>query len=76
MSATFVLTCYGSAYYEATHLGSAYALAESHIRQTCPHGEMPWADPIAWHETTDGSLVSAANGEYLNHMVLKESRDG
>lgn len=63
------LTCYGEEYAHVNELGIAKEISVFHI-QTCPLGAMLWAVDIEWHITTEGTLCSAANGEWLDHHIL------
>lgn len=61
------LYCYRKKFADCCDLDSARQAMERHIR-ACPEGEMPWADPVEWHEAETG-WVTAARGEWLNHRV-------
>ena len=78
MTTSWVLTCYGQPAdgFEAT-LDQALTAATHHIRSSCPHGPMPWATTITWHQTTlpdlGGRYVSCGGGSWLNHHLIPTS---
>ncbi len=65
------LTCYGKPYATVVGEGLARETAEAHIR-ACPEGAMEWATDIRWHRVGN-VLVSAANGEWLNHWIKDQN---
>jgi hypothetical protein len=76
MTTSWVLTCYGQ-----LELGTEYdtfdqalTAAAHHIRGSCPHGPMPWATTITWHQTTlpdlGGRYVACGGGSWLNHHLI------
>ena len=78
MTTSWVLTCYGQPAdgFEAT-LDQALTAAAHHIRSSCPHGPMPWATTITWHQTTlpdlGGRYVACGGGSWLNHHLIPTS---
>lgn len=80
MTDGWVLTCYGQLELGAGTLERAIDAANHHIRDSCPHGPMPWASTIAWHQTTlpelGGRYVSSAGGSWLNHHLIPTSTTG
>lgn len=73
----WTLTCYGEPADEyVTTLDEAKRTANVHIRHHCPHGPMPWAALIIWHQTTlpelGGRYAAAAGGSWLNHHLIPQ----
>lgn len=67
---TWELRCYGEPFGQRLSLQVAMAVMVDHIH-ACPHGAMPWAEPVEWYGPEDGVWVTAANGEWLNHHVAE-----
>ena len=76
---SWVLTCYGQLELGAEYdtFDRALTAAAHHIRSSCPHGPMPWATTITWHQTTlpdlGGRYVACGGGSWLNHHLIPTS---
>lgn len=71
MVLTYALLCRRDRYATGLTLSEATATAEHHMT-ACPQEAPLPAGPVTWHETPDGVLCAAVDGQWIGHHLRPE----